>query len=381
MKVFAIDCETQISNKGDPFDETNTLVVGGYGTNTSCTYFNHNDKEAISSLLQQSSLVIGFNIKFDLHWLRRIGITFSIRMPVWDCQLAEFILSNQKNKYPSLEETASKYSLGHKLDVIKLDYWDKGIDTDKIPSEILNEYLRQDVSLTYLVYVQQMLEFKKPEHKDKYKLFRLQCYDLLVLEEMEYNGYKFDCEASRKEALFLEEECSKLDRAILAEYPDVPINLASNDDISCMLYGGTITEEVSMPIGVFKTGLRAGETKYRKFPKEYNLPRLVEPLRGSALAKEGYYGTGEEVLRSLATTGRVSKIIDNLLNRRGITKLQGTYYNGVPDLIEKHNWSNSIVHGQLNQCVAKTSRLTATKPNQQNMPGGCKKFCISRYDS
>ena len=380
MKIFALDTECTISNKGDPFDITNNFVVGGYGNLTTTTYFYMQDASTISNLLQEAQLVVGFNIKFDLHWLRRIGCRFSIRLPVWDCQLAEFILSNQKNKYPSLEETASKYNLGHKIDVIKRDYWDKGIDTDAIPTDILNEYLKQDVSLTYAVYVQQVQEFKKPEHKDKYKLFRLQCYDLLVLEDMEYNGYKFDCEAARKEALLLEEECSKLDRAILNEFPDVPINLASPDHISCMLYGGTITDEIEMPIGTYKTGARAGQVKYKKFPKLYTLPRLVEPIKGSALAKEGYYGTGEDVLKNLSATGRVSKIIENLLSRRGIAKLQGTYYNGVPDLIEKHNWEDSIVHGQLNQCVAKSSRLTATKPNQQNMPGGCKRYCISRYE-
>jgi len=379
MRVFAIDVETQTSNKGDPFDTTNNFVVGGYGNTTTTTLFTTTDAASVTACLQEAQLVVGFNIKFDLHWLRRIGCTFSIRLPIWDCQLAEFILSNQKNKYPSLEESASRRGLGHKIDTIKRDYWDKGINTDAIPSEILNEYLRQDVSLTYALYVQQVAEFKKPEHKDKYKLFRLQCYDLLVLEDMEYNGYKFDCENARKEAILLEEECAKLDRAILNEYPDIPINLASPDHISCMLYGGTITDEVAMPIGEYKTGARAGQVKYKKFPREYNLPRLVEPLRGSALAKEGYYGTGEDVLKNLPTTGRVSKIIDNLLNRRGLAKLQGTYYNGVPDLIEKHNWSDSIVHGALNQCVAKSSRLTATKPNQQNMPGGCKRYCISRY--
>lgn len=380
MKIFAIDVETQTSNKGDPFDATNNFVVGGYGNLDSTTFFYRNNSDAVTAILQDAQLVVGFNIKFDLHWLRRIGCRFSIRLPVWDCQLAEFILSNQKNKYPSLEESASSRGLGHKIDVIKRDYWDKGINTDAIPSDILNDYLRQDVTLTYALYVQQLQEFKKPEHKDKYKLFRLQCYDLLVLEDMEYNGYQFDCEAARKEAVFLDEECSKLDRAILNEFPDVPINLASPDHISCMLYGGTITDEISMPIGTYKTGARAGEVKYKKFPKLYELPCLVEPIKGSALAKEGYYGTGEDVLKNLNTTGRVSKIIDNLLTRRGIAKLQGTYYNGIPDLIDTHHWEGSIVHGQLNQCVAKSGRLSATKPNSQNMPGGCKRYCTSRYE-
>ena len=218
------------------------------------------------------------------------------------------------------------------------------------------------------------------EHKNKYTLFRMQCYDLLVLEEMEYNGYKYDSEASEKEADRLDEECAALDRAILSEFVDVPINLASPTHISCMLYGGTIEDEISLPIGVYKTGEKAGLVKYRKFPKLYTLPQLIPPLRGTELKKEGQWKTDEDTLRNLQTSGRVRTIIDNLLARRGIAKLQGTYYRGVPKLMREHSWANSIVHGQLNQCVAKTSRLSATKPNSQNMPGNCKQFCISRYE-
>lgn len=39
-----------------------------------------------------------------------------------------------------------------------------------------------------------------------YQLFKLQCLDLLVLEEMEYNGIIFDTQAARTKAKELEEE-------------------------------------------------------------------------------------------------------------------------------------------------------------------------------
>ena len=380
MNEFAIDVETTINNKGDPFDTRNRFVLGGFGNNEDYDTFHHSGYSLVSDRIKKAKLVIGFNIKFDLHWLRNIGCIIPIRTPIWDCQLAEFILSNQKNAYPSLEESCARRGLGHKIDTIKLNYWDKGIDTNAIPIDELKTYLAQDVNLTYNLYLAQKQEFEKPEHKNKYTLFRMQCYDLLVLEEMEYNGYKYDSEASEKEADRLDEECTALDRAILSEFVDVPINLASPTHISCMLYGGTIEDEISLPIGVYKTGEKAGLVKYRKFPKLYTLPQLIPPLRGTELKKEGQWKTDEDTLRNLQTSGRVRTIIDNLLARRGIAKLQGTYYRGVPKLMREHSWANSIVHGQLNQCVAKTSRLSATKPNSQNMPGNCKQFCVSRYD-
>ena len=111
-----------------------------------------------------------FNGKFDLHWCNNIGIHFNVRQPIWDCQLAEFILSNQRWKYPSLDEACEKRGIGKKIDTIKLKYWNNNIDTDMIPPAELEEYLQQDVSLTYKLYLAQLAEFKKPEHASKYKL-------------------------------------------------------------------------------------------------------------------------------------------------------------------------------------------------------------------
>jgi len=381
MNVFSLDCETQINNKGNPFDETNNLVLGAYGTDTNYSTFVPDSTEGLQRSMESAKLVVLFNAKFDLHWCRRIGIKFNIRLPIWDCQLAEFILSNQQWKYPSLEEACAKRSLGHKIDVIKEEYWNKGIDTDKIPFDILNTYLRQDINLTYLLYLAQVEEFKKPEHQAKYKIFRLQCYDLMVLQEMEYNGYKFNVDQAKKEVAKLEEATTRIVSTLNGMFPDIPLNYSSNDHISCMLYGGDLIHEYRVPVGVYKTGGKIGETRYKIMEQRYTLPRLIEPLKGSELAKEGYYYTNEDVLKNLNATGQAKKLIDLLLERRGIEKLRGTYYDGIPNLIQSMNWKDEIVHGQLNQCVTCTGCLSATKPNQQNMHGYCKRLWLSRYDS
>ena len=87
-------------------------------------------------VLEGASVLIGFNFKFDLHWLQR-ELGFKAKC-VWCCQLAEFIFSDQSWKYPSLEETMVKYGVGHKLDIVATEYWDKGIDTDAIPLGVLS---------------------------------------------------------------------------------------------------------------------------------------------------------------------------------------------------------------------------------------------------
>jgi len=380
MRIFALDVETTINHKGNAFDETNNLVLGGYGSDSYYDIFIPNDVGRIQEVLDQARLVVLFNAKFDLHWIRRIGVKFNIRLPIWDCQLAEFVLSNQQWKYPSLEEACAKRGLGHKIDVIKEEYWNKGIDTNMIPFDVLTTYLRQDINLTYLLYLAQVEEFKKLEHRDKLKLFRLQCYDLMVLQEMEYNGYKFNVEQAKIEVTKMEEATTRIVDALTVMFPDVPLNYSSNDHISCLLYGGDLIHEYRVPVGVYKSGGKIGETRYKIMEQRYTFPRLVEPLKGSELAKEGYFSTNEDVLKNLNATGKAKKLIDLLLERRGIEKLRGTYYDGIPNLIKDMNWKDEIVHGQLNQCVTSTGRLSATKPNSQNMPSDCKRLCISRYD-
>ena len=379
MTIIALDTETTTTNKGDPFDIRNRFVVGGYGTSTSCNLFTADNTKNLSTTLETTKLLILFNGKFDLHWLRRIGITIPIRLPIWDCQLAEFILANQRKPYPALEEACSRYGIGHKIDVIKNEYWDKGIDTDQIPSEILHDYLTQDVSLTYQLYLKQKELFNLPEHHSKRKVFILGCFDLLALEEMEWNGYKFDVEAALSKAATLAKECNEIDTELAMFYPDIPINYSSPDNISAVLYGGVVRETIKLPMGTYKTGKRAGEIKYQNVEQQYTLPRLVEPLKGSELAKEGFYSTNEDVLNSLPTKGTAKKLIALLLKRRGLEKLRATYYEGVPKLIREHCWQQQLVHGNLNQCVTNTGRLSATKPNQQNMSGEVKKLCVSRY--
>ena len=55
------------------------------------------------------------------------------------------------------------------------------------------------------------------------------------------------------------------------------------------------------------------------------------------------------------------------------------YYQGLPELRSKMNWPVGKLHGILNQCVAKTGRLSSTKPNLQNFDGEIKQLFGSRY--
>src|ERR1700722_14935156 len=203
MDVLVLDVETTISNKGNPFDHSNSLCYIGTLRDTMGVYDVCHElisiglhTEIASIFRTGNTLWIGFNIKFDLHWLRKFGIELA-GVTVWDCQLAHFILRHQRAVMPSLDEVAKYYGLGQKVDKIK-EYWEAGIDTPDIPKQEMIEYLEQDLNLTHQIYLRQVEEFSKLPRLAN--LFRLQCQDLLVLEEMEWNGFIYNKKKSLEQA-------------------------------------------------------------------------------------------------------------------------------------------------------------------------------------
>lgn len=350
------------------------MVAVGDLTNAVSTYTDEQYHVA-KQRLAEADLWIGFNIKFDIHWIfREFGI---LPKAVWDCQYAEFLFSNQTWKYPSLNESCIKRGLPEKLDVVKEEYWSKGIDTPDIPVDILSEYAAQDIDSTYHLFKAQCAMFDN-EHQDKFALFRLHCNDLLVLREMEWNGILYDKGRSLLRADEVETQI-KIIESKMQEFTEAPVNFGSPEQVSKFLFGGQITQEYKVPIGVFKSGAKIGQTRYKTMEKVYDLPRLVEPLKGSELKKEGIFSVEESTLLSIKTNKVGKKLITWQLERVGLNKLVSTYLRGIPKRILESDWIDNILHSNLNQCVAQTGRLSSTKPNTQNLDKETKKFCISRF--
>lgn len=161
-KIVVCDVESTISNKGNPYDTRNKLVQTGFRLlkGGASTYYGHGGahRQPIQTHIDKSAMLVGFNFKFDLTWLRVSG--FDTRgVVVWDCQLAEFLLERQRNPYPSLNQACEKYGFPLKIDVIKNEYWDKGINTDEIPEDVLTEYLEMDLILTERLFRVQYEQF------------------------------------------------------------------------------------------------------------------------------------------------------------------------------------------------------------------------------
>jgi len=170
----------------------------------------------------------------------------------------------------------------------------------------------------------------------------------------------------------------ELTTKLAAYYPNIPINFGSGDQLSCFLYGGVITENIKVHDGFYKSGAKKGQPKLKNQEVEHYLPPLFKPIRGTELQKEGFYETNEGVLRKL--TGKNKPVVDTILALARIEKLNGTYYKGLPKLNEEMHWQPGRLHGQLNQTLAVSGRLSSSRPNQQNFATEIQDIFISEYE-
>lgn len=365
MKYLTLDGETTTFANGNPFSRRNKLCYVGCRLYDG-TYLDFNIEyddspygeqlTKLQEIIDEHDCIIGFNLKFDLHWLLRYGIRIDGKR-VFDSQLVEFILSCQSSSYPSLDGVAVGYGLDGKLDIVKAEYWSQGVDTPDVPEDILREYLKQDVMQTWEVFCKQQ-ELITPANRT---LISLANQDLLALLEIEHNGMVYDVDESIRLGDELQSELDVIDAELKTTLNCPQFSPSSRDHVSAALYGGILKyDDKETYTFVYKDGREKEKT--RNIVIQRQMPQLIKPLKGSEVAKEGYYATNEPTLRSLKASGTAKKVISLILRRSELEKRRGTYLHGLPELIKEKDWNAGMIHGQLNQCVAVTGRLSSSSP-------------------
>lgn len=385
MNFLVLDVETTTFNEGHPFDNRNKLCIISWATASDSGWvkieydddpYSH-ELSFIQRLIDECDVLLGFNFKFDLHWLRRYGLTWKGKR-VWCCQLVEFMLDRQRSPYPSLEGTGQRLGLGGKSSSEVSEYWSSGFDTTEIPLPVLSAYGVRDAELTRDVYKAE-LRLVAERGTAFTNLVALHNEDLLVLQEMEWNGLLFDISGARIESERVGKEIEDI-LPQLHEFFKVGewVNFGSSKQLSALLFGGKITEEWKEQIGVYKTGQKIGQPRYKWFEREHEFPQLVKPLKGRELDGGGW-STAEDHLRSIKPGRHARAAIDLLLKRSELEKLRDTYLEGLPKLMSTMGWTDGYIHGQINQSVARTGRSSSSKPNLQNMPPKVDTFFQSRF--
>jgi DNA polymerase I-like protein with 3'-5' exonuclease and polymerase domains len=388
--ILFLDVETTTFNKGHPFDPRNKLVSYVLSIADYPCFKHVSDPDFLepirNRLRRRPFAVCGFNIKFDLHWLRNVGIEIPIDVKVWDCQLAEFILSGQQNRFASLADTYQSYGMdGAKSHEVE-DYWNAGINTDQIPPHVLESRGIGDVvPLKKLYEIQQGLLTEKQR-----KLVWLEGEDLKALADAEYNGIKFDVDKARGKLESLGHSLAGVNDSLRNYLPancnPEWFNWDSGDHLSAFLYGGTLKYTYVSEVCTYKSGAKIGQTFNRYTTVDVSFPQRFVPLNGTEVAKTKdkqvdtrfYQTDGPTLIQLKCKTKEQKDILELLYRRADATKVHEMIESIMNKMVER-NWEDNYIHGQFNQNVVITGRLSSSGPNLQNTPPEVDELLISRY--
>lgn len=386
--VLDIEATGAQRNKANPYDPRNLMCLVGIkniDTNERKIFKIEYDEEPygnnlllLSNILDSCKLLVGFNLKYDLAWLRRYRVPIPSDCRLFDCQTAYFLLTGLKELYPSLQGVSEHYGHEGKEDVVKTEYWEKGLDTNEVPLDILTSYLERDLDATQEVYENITNELSKSP-KEFQTLVSLYMQDLAVLHDMEYNGLKINVKKSLEKGDKILERIEEIHDVFRKLSGYEWFNLASRDHVSALLYGGVVEIDGKEDyVFTYKDGRTTLKTRNTRVPIVFK--GLFRPLEKSELAKAGFYSTDESTLVKVRECHTDNlHVIDLLLECAKLAKLVGTYYHGFPKKLEYYNWQEDMIHTSFNQSVSASGRLSSTNPNVQNIVGEYKEIVISRF--
>src|SRR5574337_457782 len=298
MNEVILDVETTTYENGNPYSRRNKLCLVGVFPSDGPRIFDIEYTESpygaclkeIKHILEEADLVVGFNLKFDLAWIRRYIPDLKIKA-VWDCQLKEYMQSCQSNTFPSLDKTCEKHGLGTKDKTVS-EMWEKGIDTPNIPLDILVKYLRQDLEITRQLFNSQW------DYGNGYTtLFRLACEDLLILQQMEETGLQIDTQTLKGKTILTQDTLTELAEK-LKGYADINWNSAAQ--LSHWLYEDQGVKPLPRTESIKTKDLNEDELT------ALNAARFAE--KKAPVIR--IWSVTEDVLRSLKLSAKQRKVVD-----------------------------------------------------------------------
>ena len=278
--------------------------------------------EIVRPLFEDEKIAkIGQNIKFDLMVLRRLGITIRGRM--YDTMILHYLLDPESRH--NMNALAEKYLNYKPIEIETLiGKGSKQLTMDLVNVERVKEYAAEDADVT--LQLKQALYPMIEQIGLQHLYFEIEEPMIAVLADIEMAGVRIDSEALAVYAVELNRKLAELEAAIRTEAGEPNLNINSARQLGEVLFGKM---------------------------------RIAEKPK---MTKTKQFCTDEDYLQSFA---RKHRIVDLILEYRGVKKLLSTYVEALPQLV---NRSTGRIHTSFNQAVTATGRLSSTNPNVQNIP-------------
>lgn len=177
----------------------------------------------------------------------------------------------------------------------------------------------------------------------------------LILEAMD----KIKTELNDNENLGLFE---KIEMPLIPALADMEINgVAVDKNMLAKMSAKTVEAIKDISVGIYKM---AGQEFNISSPlqlREILFEKMQIPAQGIKKGKTGLSTSAEQLEKMRG----LHPIIDEIEKYRELSKLQNTYIDVLPTLINK---TTGRIHSSFNQAVAATGRLSSSDPNLQNIP-------------
>lgn len=300
-------------------------------------------------------IVVGQNLKFDLHVLTRLGFTFKRTMQIYDTMLALWICDENFSK--GLKENSMRffdYQQDHFADIV-----------NSVPSEVKKEFgLKASNKATYdLVLIEDGFSYALEDSFHTWNLY-VMCLDrvenegmteilhkhmfpfLWTLYRMEERGVEIDVEALKQMQVDMAED---LDSMLydMTELLGAEFNPNSNPQLQEILFG------------------------YQKKPKESPLMDISFEFPVVSQTNGGAPQANASVLWTLSKKEYKNKrkqegveFCKKLMDFKQLMKLKSAFVDGMLENL----YDDGKAHCSFNQVGADSGRLSCSNPNLQQLP-------------
>ena len=264
---------------------------------------------------------VGQNMKYDMLVLMNYDI--KVKGKMFDTMVAHYVIQPElRHNMDYMASTLLNYTTIHIEEIIGAKGKNQKNMRDLSPNDVY-EYACEDADVT--LKLKNILADKLKEKECEELFYNIEMPLVPVLTKMEYDGVCLDTESLKESAKRFTEELINIEKEI-TELAGQEFNISSPKQV--------------------------GEILFDKM-------KIVEKPKKT---KTGQYVTSEEVLQSLK--GK-HKIVERILDYRGLKKLLSTYIEALPELI---NPRTGKIHTSFNQTITVTGRLSSSNPNLHNIP-------------
>ena len=352
---IVLDFETTNLDKGDPRNKDNSIVMSCFklgkghprydGESFKVIWGGQFKQGELIDYIEQADFLVAQNTKFELQWLTRCGLQLQKVLP-YDTILGKYVEDGNRIRPRDLDSIAVHFGLGTKESAVaKLIHG--GVCPSNIPRSMLQRYCVRDVQLT-----EQVMLLQRAVLYDAGLLPVTFTRNIFtpVLADVEMQGMQLDSEM----VYDYYDEFTRVHAEVLHELDTFAkgINWNSNNQVAEFVYG-----ELGFEEKLGKDGAPIRNKPNKKFPK--GAPKV-----------------DKDTLMSLKAKNKKQKRFTELFAKHSkLEKSIGTYLTLFKDTCENND---GLLFGKFNQAVARSHRLSSSKPNFQNFDRNFKQLFTSR---